>query len=30
VGQTLYTLSYTGLAANRLGDLASLSFTPFP
>ena len=29
VGQTLYTLSYTGLAANRLGDLVALSFTPF-
>jgi uncharacterized secreted protein with C-terminal beta-propeller domain len=29
VGQTLYTLSYTGLAANRVGDLAALSFTPF-
>jgi uncharacterized secreted protein with C-terminal beta-propeller domain len=30
VGQTLYTLSYTGLAANRLSDLAALSFTAFP
>jgi len=29
VGQTLYTLSYTGLAANRLSDLAALSFTAF-
>jgi uncharacterized secreted protein with C-terminal beta-propeller domain len=29
VGDTLYTLSHAGLAANRLADLASLSFTPF-
>jgi len=30
VGQTLYTLSYAGLAANRVDSLASLSFTAFP
>jgi len=30
VGDTLYTLSYAGLAANRLDTLASLSFTAFP
>lgn len=29
IGETLYTLSYAGLAANRLDSLASLSFTPF-
>ena len=29
VGDKLYTLSYAGLAANRLDDLASLSFTAF-
>ena len=28
VGDKLYTLSFAGLAANRLDDLASLSFTP--
>jgi len=30
IGDALYTLSYAGLAANRLDNLASLSFTPFP
>ena len=30
IGDALYTLSYAGLAAHRLDDLASLSFTPFP
>ena len=30
IGDVLYTLSYAGLAANRLDNLASLSFTPFP
>jgi uncharacterized secreted protein with C-terminal beta-propeller domain len=30
VGDTLYTLSYAGLAANRVAGLASLSFTAFP
>ena len=30
VGDKLYTLSYAGLAANRLDSLASLSFTAFP
>ncbi|HVF77016.1 MAG TPA: beta-propeller domain-containing protein [Solirubrobacteraceae bacterium] len=30
IGQTLYTLSYAGLAANRVDTLASLSFTAFP
>jgi uncharacterized secreted protein with C-terminal beta-propeller domain len=30
IGDALYTLSYAGLAANRLDTLASLSFTPFP
>jgi hypothetical protein len=30
IGQTLYTLSYAGLAANRVDSLASLSFTAFP
>ena len=30
VGETLYTLSFAGLAANRVDGLASLSFTPFP
>ncbi len=30
IGDALYTLSYAGLAANRLDDLASLSFTAFP
>ena len=29
IGDALYTLSYAGLAANRLDNLASLSFTPF-
>jgi hypothetical protein len=29
VGDKLYTLSFAGLAANRLDDLTSLSFTPF-
>jgi hypothetical protein len=29
VGETLYTLSYAGLAAHRLDDFASLSYTPF-
>ena len=30
IGDALYTLSYAGLAANRLDTLASLSFTAFP
>jgi hypothetical protein len=30
IGEALYTLSYAGLAANRLDNLASLSFTGFP
>ena len=30
IGDALYTLSYAGLAANRLDNLASLSFTAFP
>jgi uncharacterized secreted protein with C-terminal beta-propeller domain len=30
IGDELYTLSYAGLAANRVDDLASLSFTAFP
>jgi uncharacterized secreted protein with C-terminal beta-propeller domain len=30
IGDKLYTLSYNGLAANRLDTLASLSFTAFP
>ena len=30
IGDTLYTLSYAGLAANRLDGLAPLSFTAFP
>ena len=30
IGDTLYTLSYGGLAANRLDTLASRSFTAFP
>jgi uncharacterized secreted protein with C-terminal beta-propeller domain len=30
IGDALYTLSYAGLAANRLDNLASLSFTGFP
>ena len=30
IGDALYTLSYAGLAAHRLDNLASLSFTPFP
>jgi uncharacterized secreted protein with C-terminal beta-propeller domain len=30
VGDTLYTLSYGGLGANRVDSLASLSFTAFP
>ncbi|CAN5124356.1 hypothetical protein BH20ACT16_BH20ACT16_10830 [soil metagenome] len=30
IGETLYTLSYAGLAANRVDSLASLSFTAFP
>ncbi len=30
VGDTLYTLSFAGLAANRLDTLASQSFTEFP
>jgi len=29
IGDTLYTLSYSGLAANRLDNLAALSFTGF-
>ena len=29
IGETLFTLSYAGLGANRLADLASLSFTEF-
>jgi len=29
IGDALYTLSYAGLAANRLDNLASLSFTAF-
>ncbi|HEV2785973.1 MAG TPA: beta-propeller domain-containing protein, partial [Solirubrobacteraceae bacterium] len=30
IGDRLYTLSYAGLAANRVDTLASLSFTAFP
>jgi uncharacterized secreted protein with C-terminal beta-propeller domain len=30
IGDALYTLSYAGLAASRLDNLASLSFTAFP
>ena len=30
IGDALYTLSYAGLAANRVDNLASLSFTAFP
>ena len=30
IGDALYTLSYAGLAANRLDNLLSLSFTAFP
>ena len=30
VGETLYTLSWAGLGANRLDTLAPLSFTAFP
>jgi uncharacterized secreted protein with C-terminal beta-propeller domain len=30
IGDALYTLSYNGLAANRVDNLASLSFTAFP
>ena len=30
IGQTLYTLSYAGLAANHVDTLAALSFTAFP
>jgi uncharacterized secreted protein with C-terminal beta-propeller domain len=30
IGQRLYTLSYLGLAANRLDTLAPLAFTDFP
>ena len=30
IGEALYTLSYAGLAANRLDTLASVSFTAFP
>jgi len=30
IGDELYTLSYAGLAANRIDDLASVSFTAFP
>ena len=30
VGRTLFTLSYAGLAANRVDNLASLSFTALP
>jgi uncharacterized secreted protein with C-terminal beta-propeller domain len=30
IGDALYTLSYAGLAASRLDNLASLSFTGFP
>ena len=30
IGDALYTLSYAGLAANRLDTLGSLSFTAFP
>jgi uncharacterized secreted protein with C-terminal beta-propeller domain len=30
IGDALYTLSYAGLAANRLATLAPLSFTAFP
>jgi hypothetical protein len=30
IGETLFTLSYAGLAANRVDNLASLSFTAFP
>lgn len=29
IGQTLFTISYAGLAANRVDNLASLSFTAF-
>ncbi len=30
IGEKLFTLSYAGLAANRVDSLASLSFTAFP
>jgi len=30
IGDAVYTLSYAGLAANRLDNLVSMSFTPFP
>ncbi len=30
IGEQLFTLSYAGLAANRVDSLASLSFTAFP
>jgi hypothetical protein len=29
IGNTLYTVSYRGLGANRLSDLSAIGFTPF-